>query len=118
MTYSKLTNQINQAINQHQKMTPKVQKDMNDLGFTYEKIGKYLSLRSKDLFIVEINSKYYVGVGMAATKYGYYEENFGMVKEITEKKFKMLKKETKIQGSLKTKVLKYWDYSKNKNIWL
>jgi len=105
---TKLTNKIQNIISQHQKMTPKVQKDMGHLGFTYKKVGKYLGIRSKDLFIVKVDAKYYVGVGMAATKYKYYEENFGMVKEVKEEVFNTLKKENSV----------YLDYTGMKNIWL
>ncbi len=101
-----LNNTIQEIINQHQKMTPKVQSDLGKIGFMFRDVGKYLGIRSKNLFLVKNSSFFYVGIGMAATQYGYYEENFGMCKKITEAEFK----ELKYKG--------YRDLTGSKHIWL
>jgi len=117
MKFSKLTKTIKEIINQHQIMTPKVRKDLEKEGFEWRTIGKYLRVRSQDLFIAKVvhgeSVSYYVGVGTCAMKYGYYEENSGMVKEITRTYFNKLKKEiTRNNFPL------YSDLTNYKNLWI
>ena len=61
------------------------------LGFKYSKIGKYLGVRSKTLFILKQGEKTYFGIGTAPNILKFYEENFGMILPITKKEEEELK---------------------------
>jgi len=116
MKTSKLTKLIKKTINHHQAITTATQEKLRNENFSFNTIGKYLGIKSKTLFIIRKEKNnvpvFYVGIGTAAEKYGYYEQNFGFTLEISEKMFNTLKKEAVDGDNI------YVDLSDKKNIWL
>lgn len=85
---------IEKAVNLHSTMTKAAQKILLDSGFSYGSITKYKNISSKTLlkysYMIENELKFYVAVGTAAVQYGYFKENYGFSKEITEKEYNKL----------------------------